>query len=132
MAGWRCSIYRRAPDLILAGPRESAPLLLVLAVLSVFGVLAGVLLRIRAYLFLGSGFLILVVLRMIWHAAVEREQTWIWWACGILLGIVVLAVFALLERRGQQLREALEKFQALAVDTSQECRRTGPPSPSIC
>jgi hypothetical protein len=98
-------------DLIVAGPGESAPLLLVLAILSVIGVLAGLLLRVRAYLYLGSGFLVLVVFRMIWHAAVEREQTWIWWACGILLGVAVLALFGLLERRGQKAREALERFR---------------------
>ena len=98
-------------DLIPAGPGESAPLLLVLSVLSVIGVVAGILLRIRAYLYLGSGFLILVLFRMIWHAAVERDQTWIWWACGILLGILVLVLFALLERRGQKMRDALELFR---------------------
>ena len=62
-------------------------------------------------MFLGSGFLVLVIFQMIWHAAVERQQTWIWWACGILLGVIVLAVFAVLERRGQRVREALERFR---------------------
>ena len=98
-------------DVFVAGPGDSAPLLLVLAVLSVVGVLAGILLRIRAYLFLGSGFLTMVVFRMIWHAAVERDQSWVWWACGIVLGVLVLAVFAVLERRGQKVREALERFR---------------------
>jgi hypothetical protein len=98
-------------DLFLAGPGESAPLLLLLAFLSVLGALAGILLRVRAYLFLGSGFLVLVIFQMIWHAAVERQQTWVWWACGILLGVLVLAVFAVLERRGQRVREALERFR---------------------
>ncbi len=98
-------------DMFLAGLGESAPLLLVLAILSVAGALAGILLRVRAYLFLGSGFLVLVIFQMIWHAAVERQQTWVWWACGILLGVIVLAVFAILERRGQRVREALERFR---------------------
>jgi hypothetical protein len=98
-------------DVFVAGPNESAPLLLVLAVLSVVGVFAGILLRVRAYLFLGSGFLTLVVFRMIWHAAVEREQTWVWWVCGIVLGVLVLMLFAVLERRGQKVRDALERFR---------------------
>ncbi len=98
-------------DLVLASPGESAPLLLVLAALSVLGALAGILLRVRAYLFLGSGFLMLVVFRMIWHAAVEREQTWVWWACGIVLGVMVLTLFAILERRGQKVHEALDRFR---------------------
>ncbi len=98
-------------DVFVAGPNESAPLLLVLAALSVISVFAGILLRVRAYLFLGSGFLTLVVFRMIWHAAVEREQTWVWWACGIVLGILVLTLFAVLERCGQQVRDALQRIR---------------------
>jgi hypothetical protein len=98
-------------DVFIAGPGESAPLLLVLAILSVIGVFAGILLRVRAYLFLGSGFLTMVVFRMIWHAAVEREQTWVWWACGIVLGVLVLMLFAVLERRGQKVRDALHRLR---------------------
>ena len=98
-------------DAFLAGSDETAPLRLVLAALSVIGVFAGILLRVRAYLFLGSGFLMLVVFRMIWHAAVEREQTWVWWVCGIVLGVLVLMLFAALERRGQKVRETLERFR---------------------
>lgn len=70
-----------------------------LALLSVLGVLAGVLLRVRAYLFLGTGFLILVVFSMIWHTAVGLEQTWLWWVCGIVLGVAILTLFALFEQR---------------------------------
>jgi hypothetical protein len=30
---------------------------------------------------------------------VERAQTWVWWASGIVLGAAVLALFALFEKR---------------------------------
>ena len=51
------------------------------------GVLAGILLRVRAFLFLGVGFLLLDVFAMIWHAAVDLRQTWVWYASGIVLGV---------------------------------------------
>ena len=81
-------------------------------VLSVAGVLAGILFRVRSYLYMGAGFLGLVVFSMIWHAAVDREQTWIWWASGVALGIAILALFAVFEKRRAQMLHALEKLRA--------------------
>src|SRR5262249_29452256 len=67
-------------DLFLAGLGNSVWLPVILAVLCVAGVLAGILLRVRAFLYLGIGFLLVDVLAMIWHAAVDRAHTWLWWA----------------------------------------------------
>jgi hypothetical protein len=50
-------------------------------------------------LFLGVGFLLLDLFAMIWHAAVDRAQTWLWYASGIVLGAAILAVFAVFEKR---------------------------------
>jgi ABC-type Fe3+ transport system permease subunit len=36
---------------------------------------------------------------MIWHAAVDRSQTWVWYVSGIVLGVAILALFALFEKR---------------------------------
>src|SRR5207248_5376543 len=55
-------------DLFLAGVGNSLWLPVVLAVLCVAGVLAGIWLRVQAFLFLGLGFLHLDVGTMIWHA----------------------------------------------------------------
>src|SRR5205823_3593013 len=81
-------------DLFIAGLGNSVALPVVLAVLSVLGVLTGILFRVRSYLYLGAGFLGLVVVSMIWHAAVGRGQTWVWWASGVALGVAILALFA--------------------------------------
>jgi hypothetical protein len=62
-------------------------------------------------LFLGTGFLVLVVFSMIWHAAVDRAQTWIWWACGIVLGAAILALFALFEKRRQQVLNVVDELR---------------------
>jgi hypothetical protein len=97
-------------DLFLAGLGDVG-LSLVLAVLAVLGVLAGILLRLRAFLFLGVSFLFLVVFARIWHAAVERAQTWVWWASGIVLGVAILALFALFEKRRNDVLHVLDELK---------------------
>jgi hypothetical protein len=86
-------------DMFIAGLGNSVVLPIILAVLSIVGMLAGIVLRVRAFLFLGVTFLFLVIFAQIWHAAVDRAQTWVWWASGIVLGAAVLALFALFEKR---------------------------------
>jgi hypothetical protein len=98
-------------DLFITGLGNSAVLPVVLAVLSVLGVLAGILFRVRSYLYLGVAFLAVDVLSMIWHAAVDRSQTWVWWACGVALGASILALFALFEKRRPQVLRALDQFR---------------------
>ena len=98
-------------DLFLAGLGNSALLPLALALLSVLGVLAGILLRVRSYLFLGTAFLALVVLSMIWHAAVDLSQAWVWWASGIVLGIAILVLFAMFEKRRQDFVRVIDDLR---------------------
>jgi hypothetical protein len=88
-----------AADLFIAGVGNSVWLPVVLAALCLAGVVAGVLLRVRAFLYLGIGFLLLDVFAMVWHAAVDRAQTWVWYASGIVLGAIILTVFAVVEKR---------------------------------
>ena len=61
--------------------------------------------RVRAFLFLGVGFLFLDIFAMIWHAAVNLEQTWVWYASGIVLGVAILALFTLFEKRKKRQAE---------------------------
>jgi hypothetical protein len=98
-------------DLFITGLGQSVILPLVLAVLSILGVLAGILFRIRSYLYLGVGFLVLDIFSMIWHAAVDLQQTWIWWVSGIVLGAAILALFALFENRRLSLQRVVERFR---------------------
>jgi hypothetical protein len=88
-----------AADMFIAGVGNSTWLPVILAVLCVVGVLVGILLRVRAFIYLGVGFLLLDLFAMIWYAAVDLQQTWVWYASGIVLGIVVLGLFAYLEKR---------------------------------
>jgi hypothetical protein len=99
-------------DMFITGLGESVLLPVVLAVFSVAGVLAGILLRVRAFLFLGMSFLFLVVFSQIWFAAVNRAQTWVWWASGIVLGAAILALFALFEKRRNDVLKLIEEIKA--------------------
>ena len=64
--------------------------------------MAGLSLRIRSFLFLGTGFLALAVVAMIWNAAVNLHWTWLWYVAGIVLGLMILTTFAVFreEARG--------------------------------
>ncbi len=101
-----------AADMFIAGLGNSVVLPLVLAGLSVAGVFAGILLRVRAFLYLGVGFLALVILSMIWHAAVDLAQTWLWYASGIALGLAILGLFALFEKRRNDILRVVERVKA--------------------
>jgi hypothetical protein len=107
-----CVLYLSSTaDMFIAGLGNSVVLPLVLAVLSVLGVLAGILTRVRAFVFLGVTFLCLVIFSMIWHAAVDLYQTWVWWVSGIILGVAILTLFAVFEKRRQDVMHLLEQLQ---------------------
>jgi hypothetical protein len=100
-----------AADLFIGGVGQSWWLPIVLAALCLGGVVAGVLLRVRAFLYLGIGFLLLDIFAMIWHAAVDQQQTWVWYASGMVLGALIIALFAVLEKRRNDVRELVGKFR---------------------
>jgi hypothetical protein len=98
-------------DLFIAGLGHDVGLPIVLALLSVSGVLLGILLRVRAFLLLGVTFLFLDVFAQIWHAAVDRAQTWVWWASGIALGAAILTLFALFEKRRNDVLKLIDDMR---------------------
>ncbi len=98
-------------DIFLVGVRDAPWLPLVLAGLSLVGIAAGIVLRVRAFLFLGVAFLGLAMFTVIWYAAVDLEQTWIWYACGAAVGVLILIALGIAEKKGQQARELLERLK---------------------
>ena len=74
-------------------------------------VLAGILLRVRAFLYLGVTFLFVVIFSMIWHAAVGRGQMWLWWVSGIVLGAAIIALFAVFEQRRNDVLRMIEEMR---------------------
>ena len=85
---------------------------LVLAILSIIGMAAGIMLRVRLFLFVGVSFLFVAVIAMVSHAQQRLDHVWPWWAFGILTGAAILVVFGLFEKRrndmvrlGKRMRE---------------------------
>ena len=78
---------------------------IILAVICVLGILAGIALRIRHFLYLGTVFLLLDILIQIFEAG--KGNAWIWWISGISLGMAILVLFAWFERKKDQILGAL-------------------------
>jgi len=105
-------IYVSSTTEFMRGVYEQSVILpLVLIGLSVAGVLAGVLLRVRSFLYLGVTFLGVVIVRMIVYAAFEQGQMWIFWTCCILLGAAIIGLFAVFEKRRNDVLLAVERFK---------------------
>lgn len=81
---------------------------MVLMVLAAAGVLAGILLRVRAFLYLGSSFLLISIVSMIWHASANFGWTWLWYVTGILAGLGIILLFAMFEKKRSELLRLVE------------------------
>ena len=98
-------------DIFINGVANAPWLPLVLAAISLAGIFLGILMRIRAFLFLGISFLMVSLLTVIWHAAVDLQQTWLWYVTGIVAGCAILTLFAIFEKKRQQVLQALSKLK---------------------
>jgi hypothetical protein len=98
-------------DIFLNGVAQAPWLPFVLAGVSLAGVVLGIILQVRAFLFLGTAFLVLSLFTMIWHAAVDLEQTWLWAVTGIVTGILIIAVFAAFEKKRDDVLLFVERLR---------------------
>jgi hypothetical protein len=85
---------------------------MVLMVLAAAGMLAGMLLRVRAFLYLGASFLLISMLAMIWHAAANFGWTWLWYVTGIVVGLAIIWLFAMFEKKRGELLRLVEGLRA--------------------
>jgi hypothetical protein len=76
---------------------------MILLGLAVAGALAGIALRVQAFLFLGTTFTLVALLAMVRHAAHALENPWPWWVFGISLGVAVLVLLAVFEKKRAEL-----------------------------
>ena len=90
---------------------ESWVLPIVLILLSVLGVLTGIVLRIRSFVYLGLTFLSLVILTMIWYAAVDQRHTWVLWVFCITLAAGIIALVGIFEKRRDEILTAMTRFR---------------------
>lgn len=98
-------------EIFINGVSESQWLTMILLVLSVIGVLAGLALRIRAFLFLGTAFLLLSLLAIIWTASVNFNWGWLWYVAGIAFGALIVSAFALFEKKRREMLELVERLK---------------------
>jgi hypothetical protein len=98
-------------DMYIAGLGNDWRLPLVLMVLAVGGVMLGILLRVRSFLYLGTTFLLVDVSSLLWYAVVDLRQAWILYVSGIALGVAILALFAMFEKRRNDVRAAVERLR---------------------
>jgi uncharacterized membrane protein YuzA (DUF378 family) len=98
-------------DLFIHGIAGSFWLPIILGGLSLLGIGAGMVLRIRAFLLLGALFLTIDLLAIIWHASSNLGWTWIWYLVGLCAGIAIVVVFALFEKKREEALSAVKKFR---------------------
>jgi hypothetical protein len=98
-------------DIFLNGVAEAPYLPLVLAAFAIAGMLAGIALRIRAFLYLGLTFLMLALATIIWHAGYNLDRTWIFYVTGIVSGVLIIALFAVFEKKREEVLRVVETLK---------------------
>jgi hypothetical protein len=98
-------------DMFIAGVAENLWLPVILCGLSVLGMFAGMMFRVRAFLYVGASFLVLSIVSMIWHASQSLGHIWPWWAFGIGLGICILTLFGLFEKRKNEMQNLVNQLK---------------------
>jgi hypothetical protein len=86
-------------DIFINGVANSPWLPLILGSFSLAGIFAGIVFRIRGMSLLGSMFLLLSIVTMIWYASENFGWTWLWYVFGIVTGAMIIATFAIFERK---------------------------------
>jgi hypothetical protein len=95
-------------DIFINGVATSPWLPLILAALALCGVLCGMMFRIRAFLVMGSLFLLLAITTMIRYAHVNFGWTWLWYAAGIITGMLIITTFAVFEKKREEMLRVVE------------------------
>jgi len=95
-------------DIFINGVANSPWLPLILGSLSLAGVFAGIVFRIRGLLLLGAIFLLLSITTMIWYASVNFGWTWLWYVAGIVTGATIIFMFALFEKKRSEVLRVVE------------------------
>jgi len=98
-------------DIFINGVAQSPWLPLALAGLSLAGVFAGMIFRVRAFLFLGASFLLLAIATMINYASVNFGWTWLWYVAGIVTGALIITTFAIFEKKRADVLRVVDELR---------------------
>ena len=95
-------------DIFINGVANSPWLPLILGSFSLAGVFSGIIFRIRGLLLLGSVFLLLSIVTMIWYASANLGWTWLWYVAGIVTGATIIFMFAVFEKKRSEVLRLVE------------------------
>ena len=95
-------------DIFINGVANSPWLPLILGAFSLAGVFAGIVFRIRGLLLLGAIFLLLSIVTMICYASVNFGWTWLWYVAGIVTGATIIFMFAVFEKKRNEVLRVVE------------------------
>ncbi len=83
----------------------------VLLAFAIAGMIAGVVLRVRAFLFCGSGFVFVALFGMVWQAQRAIGQVWPWWAFGICMGVGLIVLIGYFEKNRARFLEMIQSLR---------------------
>jgi hypothetical protein len=98
-------------EMFIVGIGQSLWPPMVLALLGLAGAFAGMMLQIRAFLYLGAGFVLLALVSMVAHAAQAIDHVWPWWAFGIGVGMAILVFFGVFEKKRAEVMQLVERLR---------------------
>jgi hypothetical protein len=98
-------------DIFINGVENSPWLPLILGGFALAGVFSGIIFRIRGLLLLGSVFLLLSIVTMIWYASANMGWTWLWYVAGIVTGATIIFMFAMFEKKRSEVLRVVEGFR---------------------
>ncbi|QDV46343.1 hypothetical protein Enr13x_62520 [Stieleria neptunia] len=84
---------------------------IVLIVLALLGAAAGVALRVKPFLYLGTTFVLIGVTSMVWHAQQQIGAVWPWWVFGISSGVMLMIGLMAIEKNKPKLRRIATAMQ---------------------
>ncbi|MGV3607726.1 MAG: hypothetical protein ACO1RA_15065 [Planctomycetaceae bacterium] len=103
--------FSSSSEILLSGFGKELWPPMVLMVLSVLAVFAGIAMQIRSFLMFGVTFVFVSMIAMVAHAQQSLQHTWPWWALGIGLGLGILTLFGLFEKKRDEFKALAERLR---------------------
>lgn len=85
---------------------------ILLLFLALCGTIAGMWMRVRAFLYCGMTFIMIALFGMVWHAAQAIEQVWPWWVFGIATGVALIVLLGYFEKNRPKVLKYLEELKS--------------------
>ncbi len=98
-------------DMLIQGIGETIWGPIVLIALAMLGAAAGVALRVRPFLYLGTTFVFIGVTSMVWHAQTHIGAVWPWWVFGISTGVMLMSGLMAIEKNKPKLKAIAASMQ---------------------